>query len=84
MWLTKLKIAIIEKNPDALDTLLDNIPELSEAEDIEQAIYLLREATELIYTLQNETKVSMDKIKKNISFLRSTERKKINKLDIKL
>ena len=84
MWLTKLKIAIVEKNPDALDALLDDIPELSEADDIEQAIYLLREASELIYTLQNETKVSMGKIKKNIAFLRSTERQKVNKLDIRL
>jgi hypothetical protein len=67
MWLTKLKIAIIEKNTDALDALLDDIPQLSEAEDIEQAIYLLREASELLYTLQNETKISMGKIKKNHS-----------------
>jgi hypothetical protein len=84
MWLTKLKIAIIEKNTDALDALLDDIPQLSEAEDIEQAIYLLREASELLYTLQNETKISMGKIKKNIAFLRSTERPAVNKLDIKL
>ena len=84
MWLTKLKIAIIEKNPEALDSLLDDIPELSEAEDIDQAIYLLKEASELLYTLQDETKISMGKIKKNISFLRSTERKTTNKLDIKL
>ncbi|WP_373002762.1 hypothetical protein [Sulfurimonas sp.] len=84
MWLTKLKIAIIEKNTDALDALLDDIPELSEAEEVEQAIYLLKEATELLYTLQDETKISMNKIKKNIAFLRSTERQKINKLDIKL
>jgi hypothetical protein len=84
MWLIKLKIAIIEKNTDALDALLDDIPELSETADIEQAIYLLKEASELLYTLQDEAKISMGKIKKNISFLRSTERAHVNKLDIKL
>ncbi|EDZ63046.1 hypothetical protein SMGD1_1034 [Sulfurimonas gotlandica GD1] len=84
MWLTSLKIAIIEKNTDSLDMLMNDIPELSDAKDIEQAIYLLREATEMLHTLQDETKISMGKIKKNIAFLRSTERQKINKLDIKL
>ena len=84
MWLTKLKIAIVEKNTDSLESLLDDIPELTEKEEVDQAIYLLREATELLYRLQDETKISMGKIKKNIAFLRSTERRKINKLDIKL
>lgn len=84
MWLNKLKIAIVEKNTDALDALLNDIPQLSKAEDIEQAIYLLKEASKLLYTLQDEAKISMGKIKKNIAFLRSTERPKINKLDIKL
>ena len=83
MWLTNLKIAIIEKNTDALSDLLDDIPELSKADDIEQAIYLLREAVELLHTLQDETELSMGKIKKNLAFLRSTEVQSSKKLDIK-
>ncbi|RLA71673.1 MAG: hypothetical protein DRG78_24905 [Epsilonproteobacteria bacterium] len=83
MWLTNLKIAIVEKNPDALDKLLDDIPTLSKAEDIEMAIYLLREAAELLHTLKDETEVSMGKIKKNLQFLRSTEIKTSSRLDIK-
>ena len=83
MWLTNLKVAIIEKNPDALKVLLDDIPTLSKAEDIEAAIYLLKEATQLMYTLQDDTKVSMEKIKKNIAFLRSTEVPSSKNLDIK-
>ncbi len=82
MWVTKLKIAIIEKNIDALDALLDDIPELKE-EDVEQAVYLLREASEVVYTLKDETKISIDKIAKSISFMRSTERPAENKFDIK-
>ena len=84
MWITKLKIAIVEKNTDSIDKLLNDLPELSKASEIEEAIYLLREATELLYTLQNETSNSMNKMKKSIDFLRSTEVKRSSELDIKL
>ena len=83
MWLTKLKIAIVEKDTDTLLKLMDDIPSLSEPKELEEAVYLLREASELVYTLQDETSVSMAQIKKNIAFLRSTETKTSNKLDIR-
>ena len=47
MWLNNLKIAIIEKDTRLLDELLDNLPQLSDPKEIEQAIYLLREASTL-------------------------------------
>ncbi len=86
MWLTSLKIAIIEKNTNNLDKLMEDIPSLSEQEDIQQAIYLLREASELVHTLKDEAAVSMKKIEKNIKFLRSTETSTSTstKLDIRL
>jgi len=84
MWLTELKIAIVEKNPDALEKLLDNIPELKDPEDIQSAIHLLNEASELMQTLKDETASNMKKIEKNLSFLRSTEEKAKSRLDIKL
>ena len=84
MWLTKLKIAIVEKNPQALDALMDDIPNLSKIEDLEMAVYLLKEATELMHTLKDDTELSMTKIKKNLQFLRSTEVRTSKKLDIKL
>ncbi|MDA7818236.1 hypothetical protein N9A28_08600 [Sulfurimonas sp.] len=84
MWITKLKIAIVEKNTDSIDKLLNDIPELTDGSEVEEAIYLLKEATELLHTLQDETTKSMKKIKKNIEFLRSTESKASTKLDIKL
>ena len=83
MWLTKLKIAIVEKNTDALDKLLDKIPELTDADDIQQAIYLLKEATELVSSLKDETQASMKLVKKNLQFLRSTDIPISRKLDIK-
>jgi len=84
MWLNKLKIAIIEKNVDLLSELADNIPELTDAKDIQEAIFLLREASELVHTLKDKTSNSMKQIKKNIDFLRSTEIPTSKKLDIKL
>ncbi|RLA82670.1 MAG: hypothetical protein DRG78_06555 [Epsilonproteobacteria bacterium] len=82
MWLTSLKVAIVERNTDRLNELMDDIPQLEKEEDIEQAIYLLKEATELVQKLQNETSVSMKQMKKNIDFLKSTQHRTSNRLDI--
>ena len=84
MWLTKLKIAIIEKNTDTLNVLLNDIPEFGNADDIEQAIFLLKEATSLVSGLKDETSASMKQMKKNINFLKSTQAPKVSTLDIKL
>ncbi|HEY9203123.1 MAG TPA: hypothetical protein VIM82_02210 [Sulfurimonas sp.] len=83
MWLNRLKIAIVEKNPDALAKLLDDVPQLQDPKEIEEAIYLLREATSLIERLKDKTKASMKQIKKNLDFLRSTDIPTSKKLDIK-
>ena len=83
MWLTNLKIAIVEKNTDRLTELMDDIPQLEKKEDIEQAIYLIKEATELVLTLQDKTSSSMKQMKKNIDFLKSTEHRTSNRLDVR-
>ncbi len=82
MWLNKLKIAIIEKNGEALSELLDDIPELKDEKKIEEVIYLLKEAASLMHTLKNETLESMKQIKKNLDFLRSTDIPTSKKLDV--
>jgi len=48
MWLTKLKIAIVEKNTDNLNKLMDDIPQLEDKKEIEEAIYLLKEASAIV------------------------------------
>ncbi len=83
MWLTKLKVALIEKNTDSLGELLDNIPQLSDAKEVQEAIYLLKEASELIHTLKDETTSSMKRIQKNLAFLRSTEMPSRKLLDVR-
>jgi len=84
MWLKKLQIAIIEKNTDAIEKLLDTAPEFDNMKDVESAMYLLREAAELVYTLKDETALVIKQLKKNIDFLKSTQPSTVNKLDIKL
>jgi len=83
VWLTKLKIAIVEKNPNALSKLLSDVPQLENQKEIEEALFLLREATALMKNLKEETQASMRQMKKNLDFLRSTEISSSKKLDIK-
>ncbi len=44
MWLNKLQIAIIEKDTDNLDALLDNMPKFTDKKEMISAQYLLKEA----------------------------------------
>ena len=83
MWLTNIKIAIVEKNVDKLDYLLDEVPQFENKYDMEEAMYLLREAAELVYTLKDVTEHSMKQMKKNINFLKSTQSPTPNKLDLR-
>ena len=83
MWLKQLKIAIIEKDIEKLDTLTEDIPPLNSPEELQEAMALLKEATNLLQGLKNSTAESMAQLKKNISFLKSTQEKRTHKLDIK-
>jgi len=83
MWLNQLKIAVVQKDIDLLNSLLDNIPILEDPQEIENANYLLAEATKLVASLQVKTSKSMVQVKKNILFLKSTTAPNVSKLDIK-
>lgn len=84
MWLNKFKIAVIEKNTDAIETLLEELPTFNSAEEMNEAKYLLKEAANLLVTFREETGESMRQIKKNLSFLKVTQDKKESCLDIKM
>ena len=70
MWLNSLKIAIAEKNTDKLSILLDQSPNLRNKAEIEEGMYLLKEAFALVDNLKDETSNSMKQIKKNLDFLK--------------
>jgi len=83
MWIKKLQIAIIEKDADAINTLIETMPKFENIKDIESAMYLLREANEIIHILKNETALTMKQLKKNIDFLESTQPQIKNRLDLR-
>jgi hypothetical protein len=83
MWLNKLKIAIVQKDTDALEELLETLPEFKDKDEMIEASYLLREALELLYKLKDETSHSMRQIKKNLEFLNSANGDTKNKFDAK-
>ncbi|WP_297431706.1 hypothetical protein [Sulfurimonas sp.] len=84
MWLKKLKIAVIQKDTKSLDVLLNDIPTLEDAKEIEEALYLLQEAQKIVQTFKDETASSMLQMKKNIDFLNSATANKTAKFDITL
>ena len=73
MWLTKLKIAIVQKDTKILNSLMENLPQFDKQKDTQSAIILLQEATSLIEELQSDIQTSMIQMKKNINFLQSTQ-----------
>ena len=75
MWLNSLKIAIIEKNPEKIDELLESMPTFDDVKDMESAAYLLKEASILMLTLKDETAESLKKLRKTRKFLDSTHSK---------
>ena len=83
MWIDKLKIALIEKDVDGIDKLLENIPELTDPKELETAILLLKQASELLHILKDETATAMLKTKQNLDYLNVTKEGKSSKLDIK-
>ncbi len=83
MWLKELQIAIIEKNTENLDKLLDANPKLETTKDIKKAMYLLKEAAKLLYTLKGDTAKTIKQLRKNIHFLDSTQAPSNISLDIK-
>jgi len=83
MWIKQLKIAIVEKNIEKINELMDDIPQLESKADVDSAITLLDEATQLVTSLKDSTQASMQQMQKNIKFLKVTDNQKPSSLDIK-
>jgi len=82
MWLNNFKIALIEKDTDKLGKLMGSMPQLENLKEMEEAMYLMEEAKKLLYTLKDETALSMKQIRKSKDFLKSTTAPKDTKFDI--
>lgn len=83
MWLNNFKIALIEKDTDKLGKLIGSMPQLENLKEMEEAMYLMKEAKNLLFSLKNETALSMKQIQKNREFLKSALAPQVRKFDIK-
>ena len=83
MWLNSLKIAIVEKDITKFNELMDEIPQFETQAEIEEALYLIREASNLVHNLKNETSTSIQQIRNNLKYIKSTQNKSKSKFDIK-
>ena len=82
MWLKAFTIAIIEKDSEKLNGLMDTMPQFEKKADIESALVLIEEAKKLIESLQLQTQTSMLQMQKNMKFLKATQAPAISSLDI--
>lgn len=83
MWLNKLEIAIVEKDAQKIQEVLDMPFDFSTVAEMKRAQYLLAEASELLHELKGATAATMKQLKKNMDFLKSTQQKAPNRLDIR-
>jgi hypothetical protein len=83
MWLKRFKIAIVQKDIEAIDTLLSEIPSFETRQEMEEAAWLTKEALSLMTTLQDENEKSLQQLRKNREFLKSTQDERPSRFDIK-
>jgi len=83
MWINKFKVALIQKDTDSINALLDEVPNFSKKEDVKQAMFLMQEAATLLYTLQDDITLAKKQIKQNINFLGSTLASSVSSFNIK-
>ncbi|MFA6145049.1 MAG: hypothetical protein WCW84_04410 [Sulfurimonas sp.] len=84
MWLKEFKKALFLKDFDALDSLIDQMPQMESLEQMEEAAYLLLNAKTLIESEQATTLHSMQQLKNTIDFLKATENNASPTINIKL
>ena len=81
-WLSELKVAIVSNEPQKISTLIESMPTFETLEEMQEALYLIKEAYVIMNELKSETLAKRDQIRKNIEFLKSTAAQKTNSLDV--
>ncbi len=82
MWIKKFKNALVLKDTDKLNELMESIPEYTVSEDIDSVLCLLKEATFLVQELKDDTESAMLQMQKNMNYLKSTQEKQTSKFDV--
>lgn len=84
MWLTNFKKALILKEFETLNQLIDEMPAMESLSQIEEAAYLLHNAKTLLEAEQSATLGSLQQLKNTIDFLKATENTPVSSLNLKL
>jgi hypothetical protein len=84
MWLSNFKKAIILKEFETINQLIDEMPPMASLAEMEEAAYLLHHAKILLETEQSSTLSSLQQLKNTIDFLKATENTPTSSFNLKL
>jgi len=84
MWLNNFKRAVLLKEFETLDRLIDEMPTMDSLAQMEEAAYLLQHAKTLLEAEQTTTRSSLQQIKNTIDFLKATENTPTSSINFKL
>ena len=71
LWLNKFKSALVLKEVESLDLLIKSMPEFDDLDEMQEAYYLMAQAKTFLESLRDEERHKMNKIKKNMEFIKS-------------
>lgn len=71
-WNNQLKIAIIEKNEEKIEKLIQTLPTFESLEQMEEAAYLMQEVHTFLSSKKDEFAHKLVQFKKQKEFLNST------------
>lgn len=83
MWLTKLKTALALEEIEVISSLVDEMPVFETLDEMEQAAYLLNHAKTLIEEKKFQTAHSLQQLKNNLNFLKSSHTNQPSSLNLK-
>ncbi|MCI4406441.1 MAG: hypothetical protein JHC35_04020 [Sulfuricurvum sp.] len=83
MWLTELKTALVLEDSKAISELLDEMPQFDTIAQMEEASYLLMQVKTFIEREKAQTAHTLQQIKNNINFLKSTQTETPSSLNLK-
>lgn len=84
IWFTNFKKAIILKEFETLDQLINEMPVMDTLIQMEEATYLLHHAKTLLEMEQSATRSSIQQLQNTIDFLKATENTPISSFNLKL
>lgn len=84
IWFTNFKKAIILKEFETLDQLINEMPVMDTLIQMEEATYLLHHAKTLLEVEQSVTRSSIQQLQNTIDFLKATENTPISSFNLKL